>query len=305
MKKEDKSFICSKCNKGFTEDKYLQQHLKRKKPCNEKFNCIKCGKDFINSSSLKKHESRVNPCVPEEIPVITDGNIENRCHICNKTYANLYSLQRHQKTVCNVANNPQVMTRLIDTITSLQQQVSVLQQTQNPSTINNTLNITNNIQQNMYLNVTICCFGDEDLSTLNPNEVMNLLKNHEKDFIPRMIEHIHANPDRPEYHNVFYDPKRNKAVVFVPISENEKSWQTRELREVSADMTQKIKEHVMPGNGPYFDIAGRSRDSDTGNAIIRIARHTNWNTPEVLEQTQEVLTKVTKNKSFVELAGIE
>ena len=52
-----------------------------------------------------------------------------------------------------------------------------------------------------------------------------------------MIEHVHANPDHPEFHNVFYDPVREKAIVFAPISDTEMSWQSREFCEVSADLT--------------------------------------------------------------------
>ena len=34
--------------------------------------------------------------------------------------------------------------------------------------------------------------------------------------------------------NVFYDPEREKAIVFAPISDTEMSWQSRDFREISA-----------------------------------------------------------------------
>ena len=90
----------------------------------------------------------------------------------------------------------------------------------------------NNIQQNNYVNVTICSFGNEDFSKLNADKVMQLLRGLVKDFMSKMIEYIHT--DHPELHNVFYDPIK-KAIVFTRVSENEMSWQTKDFREVSDD----------------------------------------------------------------------
>ena len=169
--------------------------------------------------------------------------------------------------------------------------------------INNTLNQT--INNNLYMNVTICSFGNEDLSRLDVEKVMNLLKNHADEFVPKMIEQVHANPDIPEYHNVFYDPKKDKAIVFAPISDNEKSWKVKDFREVSDELTQKIREYIRPGASPYFDIAMKARDTETSNGIIKIANQTNWATDEIIEKNQNVLTQVTKNKSFLELVDVE
>ena len=65
--------------------------------------------------------------------------------------------------------------------------------------VDNSTNITvNNIQQNMYVHVPICSFGNEDLSRLDSDKVMNLLKGQVKDFLPNMVKHVHSNPDHPE-----------------------------------------------------------------------------------------------------------
>ena len=154
------------------------------------------------------------------------------------------------------------------------------------------------------MNVTICSFGNEDLSKLDSKKVMELLKYHAKDFVPKMIEHVHANPELPEFHNVFYDPEHGKAIVFTPISDNEQSWKMRDFAEVSAELTAKIKEYVRPGLGPYFDMAMKVRDTETGNAIIRIVNEVDWNTDEFLGKNMEVLMEVKKNNGFLELVDI-
>lgn len=160
--------------------------------------------------------------------------------------------------------------------------------------------VTNNITvNNLYMNVTFCSFGNEDLTKLDTTKVMNLLRGQVKDFMSKMIEYIHTSSDHPEYHNVFYDPERKKAIVLVPISDTEMSWQTRDFREVSDVITDRIRNHVAPGNGPYFDLAMKDRDYDTSNNIINIAKHINWKTDESVNMNQTSLSKLASDPNFV------
>ena len=172
---------------------------------------------------------------------------------------------------------------------------------QNVTNITNNNNITNNVQNNLYLNVTICCFGTEDLTKLDTEKVLNLVRNHSQDFIPKMIEYVHANPEMPEYHNVFFDKNRGKAIVFGPISDEKQSWQAKDIKEISDQLTDKIQKHMDPREGPYFNLAMQSKDSNASNNIIKIAHHVDWKTPEILEQNKESLSKLAKNRQFVEL----
>ena len=129
---------------------------------------------------------------------------------------------------------------------------------------------------------------------------MQLLKNHADNFMPKMIEHVHANPEHPEFHNVFYDPKCEKAIVFAPISDTEMSWQARDFQEVSEDLIEKIKQHIRPGAGPYFDQAARVKDYDTSNKIIKIVDTSDWSPEEI----KESLSKVPNNRGFMELVQL-
>jgi hypothetical protein len=166
-----------------------------------------------------------------------------------------------------------------------------------PQTVNQTVN--NIVNNNLYVNVTICSFGKEDLTKIDTNGVVKLLEGQVKDFMPRMIEYIHANPNHPENHNVFYDPERQKAIVFAPTMDgNQLTWQAREIGQVSKAITDKIKEHMRPGAGPYFDKLSRT-NTEAANKVIQIS-HMDWNTPEVLEGSKAALSKVTKNEGFME-----
>jgi uncharacterized phage infection (PIP) family protein YhgE len=299
----NKVHTCSKCNSGFNDEKYLKRHLNKNIPCDKVHTCAKCNKEFASAQNLRKHNLRKTTCVPTEVPVLNPANTENKCKFCGKSYSSIYSLKRHMGT-CHMKDNQGAMFQILveqnqqmmEQIKTLQQQVQPIHQTLN-QTVNNVVN------NNLYVNVTICSFGNEALDRLDTESVLKLVKNHTKDFIPKMIEHIHANPNHPEFHNVFYDPVREKALVFAPISDTEVTWQMRELGEVSAAITQKIKEHMQPTNGPYFNHSMGEKDSDTANAIIQIA-NADWGTPEVLEGTKIALTKVTENEGFLEQVSV-
>lgn len=308
-KKITKTYVCERCTRSFISDQYLQIHLKKTIPCDKKNICSKCKKEFSAPSKLRSHQNRKNACVPDEVPVITDDNTENKCHLCNKTFSTKYSLQRHFG-VCPMKNNQNALITLL--IQRQEEDRALLRkvvekiddQPIQQITNNNTLNITNNT----YVNVKICSFGNEDLTKLDTNEVMELLRNQIgdiEDFIPKMIEYVHANPKYPERHNIFYDPKRGKAIVFVPISETEMSWQMCEFNEAVSQLTKRIKDHMHPLNGPYYNLAAKEKDYDTANKISETVYNTNWMKPELLEKSKTSLTKLSKNKEFMNLVEID
>ena len=290
------SYKCNLCDSTFVEKRYFTRHIKAK-TCQKKHICDKCNREFSTAQNLRNHKNRKNPCVPDTVPVINTANAHITCKFCGKKYANNYNLNRHQKN-CVIKSDGRILMNLMDKIDQLQKQVSTNHQ---PTIINNTINVDNS--KNIYLNVTICSFGNEDLSKLDTAAVMKLLKNHAEDFMPKMIEHVHANPNLPEFHNVFYDPGREKAMVFAPISDSEMSWQAHDLKDISNQLTRKIKEHIRPGNGPYFDMAMQNKDSKTGNNIAQIIDK-KWDSEEVLSLTKDSLTKVTKNKGFQDIVEI-
>ena len=302
MKTENKPYSCIDCGRSFSQERYLKQHSQRKNACTTKFVCGKCGKEFTNASNLKIHENRTTPCIVEQIPVISANNTENKCHICGNTYSTPSSLKRHQKEVCS--KDKSKIDQLITLVMELKEENKMLRQNGIVSPVTNNVTV-NNVQQNLYMNVTICSFGNEYLSKLDTGKVMSLLRGHVKDFMSKMIEHIHANPDHPEFHNVFYDPVRKKAIVLAPISDTEMSWQTRDFREVSDILTDKIKDHVAPGNGPYFDLAMKDRDYDTSNNIINIAKHINWKSEEAIEMHKHSLGKLANSQSFMDQVRVQ
>ena len=304
MKKIIGNYKCDKCSKTFVEERFLKKHLTRKEPCDKIYKCSKCHKTFKEERFYNSHMERKTPCAPDTIPVISVDNIENKCHMCGKEYSNAYNLKRHQKN-CNVMINPRIIMELVEQNRELGEQnrelISMLKDNQH-QTVNQTVNNNLTVQQNLYVNVTICSFGSEDLTKLDQQGVIDLLKGQVEDFMPRMIEYIHANPKHPEYHNVFYDPVRKKALVFRQNQDKQLTWQFEDIDNVSKLLTNKIKDHIHPLNGPYFNSLAKE-DSDTANKIPQILCM-NWGTPEIVEGTKSSLSKVTQNEGFMDQVSI-
>ena len=299
----EESFVCDKCDKTFAEKRYLTRHIQNK-TCEKVFKCNKCGETFANRRNRDSHVRRKNPCVPTEVPVLDPINSENKCKFCGNAYATPYTLRRHI-TTCPMKNNQEALFQLVltkldklDKLDEIVEENKLLKQ-QVPMQINNNLTVN----QNLYVNVTICSFGSEDLSKLDQQGVIDLLKGQVKDFIPNMIAYIHANPKYPEFHNVFFDPIRKKVLVFRKNEENQLTWQFDDIEQVSRTLNDKVKDHIHPLNGPYFNKLTQAKDIDTANKIPQILCN-NWDTPAVLEGTKESLSKVTENKGFLDQVSI-
>lgn len=311
MKKTSKNIVCEKCNKGFEDNAHLKRHLQKQVPCDKIFKCSKCSKVFPNQSSLTRHDQRKTECAMTEIPVIDSQNVDSTCHMCGNEYASISNLKRHKKN-CPVKNDPSILMNLL--LKSEQKRLEAERAQFNMErqlfelqkggviTIQNNNNLTVNNVQNMYVNITICSFGNEDLTKLDQRGVIDLLKGQVEDFMPRMIEFIHANPNHPEFHNVFYDPVRKKALVFKQNQDQQLTWQFEDIEHVSKLLTDKIKDHIHPLNGPYFNSLSKN-DTDTANKIPQILC-TNWQTPKTVEGTKSSLSKVAKNEGFMDQVSV-
>jgi hypothetical protein len=69
-------------------------------------------------------------------------------------------------------------------------------------------------------------------------------------------------------------------------------------------LAQKIKEHMQPNVGPYFNIAMKDKDTETANKIISIANEINWVSAEAIERNKAPLSQVAKNKEFMKIVEV-
>lgn len=46
---------------------------------------------------------------------------------------------------------------------------------------------------------------------LDTNKVLEIIKNNEeKDFVPKMLEHVHTNSESPKNHSILFDSERGE-----------------------------------------------------------------------------------------------
>jgi hypothetical protein len=94
---ETQAFTCEKCGKEFTTHKTLQNHYKRKIPCNRELRCDKCGKTFDKLSNYKRHTTnRKTLCgSPEDTTLAMTAQSENICKFCNRNFTTSKRLDNH------------------------------------------------------------------------------------------------------------------------------------------------------------------------------------------------------------------
>ena len=201
---------------------------------------IKC--NFMKHLKTKKHENNVSKHIPNlfskntcdtnflqnppksseiytfslQNPPNSEGKIytfsENfKCHLCSKVFSRQDNLKRHQQERCKKTNE---IKDIVNQITKqhekekndLKKQIEILLNKVGNTTNNTTINNTQNIQLNNY--------GSEDLSHIT-NKLKTEMIKMPYGMIPKMIEHVHFNNDKPENKNIYLSNTRdNKIKVF-------------------------------------------------------------------------------------------
>lgn len=83
ISKDNFSFKCKKCGKGFSKKSNLSRHMSAHNESSYKWKCVTCGKKFNNSSNYKVHKYSHN----------SEKNIP--CKYCKKMFKNQDSLRSH------------------------------------------------------------------------------------------------------------------------------------------------------------------------------------------------------------------
>lgn len=192
-----------------------------------------------NFTQLLVCEQLYNTIVPPTTSANKVNKKEYKCNYCNFIFSRKDSLNRHLDSRCKARKEQEETKEKIfkELITKMEmiEKKNVELQTEldnikkssnkqkssnkhNPKE-NNQTNITNN-NQNIQNNITnhntikLVAFGKEDLNAISEDVCKKLLS---KGFeaVPSMIEYVHFNKNKPEYHNVYIPNTRDKyAMVY-------------------------------------------------------------------------------------------
>lgn len=223
------SLKCEKCGIIFGTIQNLENHLRKKIPCDRILKCNKCDKTFKHKGHLTAHQNRKTPCEPIQGDP-TKQTPKNTCHFCYKKLSSKYSLKNHFG-VCKIKNGGMALLfkkverlerenkEMKEQITKSDTKMIVNGGYQNQNNTQNieTQNIANHI--NTTFNFTLINFGEgqEEIVKILAKEIQKLgLDGREdipyikqvKDRIIGLVMQVHRNPEQKELQNIYVtDPK--------------------------------------------------------------------------------------------------
>lgn len=262
---ETSKFACTKCGKKFKDNRGLQQHYRKKIPCDRKIQCSKCGKVFADVTHLDRHvNDRKTPCEPivgEKPPEVKLG--ENKCQFCGRNYISEGRLRQHLQK-CKIANNKkvfdgnafkpgmEVLSEKVESAETLCKELVITRQENrelkeemsemkemlrtllaNQAHANQSVNINHLTIGTMNNNIIINNFyGNQHVESLDPRMIIETLKLDFHKVFPAITELVHGDETLTENHNIYLPNLKTEKVLVWQGDEQKKIWQTTTIREV-------------------------------------------------------------------------
>ena len=200
----------------------------------------------IHTNSHKNPSISLNfPQFPSKSVNFTQNNVNSEkleCEFCQKEFTRKDNLDRHYLKCKYIDKNDDNLMKMENKL--LKEQLQKFEDREKRwaereiklrneiekllEKVGNVTNITN--QQNIYIN----SHGHENLEYISASYMSKLLK-IPFGALPKLIKHIHFNPDHPENHNIKIT---NKKLPYASVWEGDK-WTVKDKKEVIANMVDK------------------------------------------------------------------
>ena len=198
-------YSCELCNFSSKIKTHHKRHLETKKHImNSKQIALKTQKD-PKKTQKDPQKTQKDPKKTQQNSEFTEFN----CDYCDKIFSSFAHKRRHELHRCkeNTSITNTLMKELKNEKNEKRQLYKQIEKLIDKA--GNTTNIQNNTQ-----NIKLNSYGKEDLSHITDNFKTNLLK-IPHGMIPKMIEAVHFNDNKPENKNIQFTNKRdNKIKVF-------------------------------------------------------------------------------------------
>lgn len=262
---------CPKCGKVLCDKRSLNRHLNRKIPCDYKYVCQRCSKEFKNNRDLNLHLHRKTPCA-----LFT-------CEHCERHYMDELEYYKHLVDCPAKAK-----------IDQMKMQLELAKCGTNIQNIKNqTINVNVENQYNL-----VCVFGQEDMKSIDATRVAKMLEGSIGQFLPKMVEYVHADPTKPENNNIVFDPEANK---FYLMGQSD-VWIEEDPDETMIQLRDNIQKHIQsiqPRILPHITISNK----DNCEALLMGRSEYRNMTSETVDRTKKVLenpAKIEKIKASTE-----
>ena len=206
-------YNCDCCNFSSNIKTHYNRHLKTKKHINNSNDSVISMVMNTNEHKMNTNEHKMN--TNEHKMNTTNSEISEKsekfyCEFCFELFNSKPSKRRHELHYCKHNTNiNKLLNEKNKQIKKLEKTVDKLIDKAGNTTINHIQSNQNN-QQNIKLNN----YGDEDLSHITDFFKTNLL-GLPHGMIPKMIEAVHFNSDKPENKNILLPNKKdNKVKIF-------------------------------------------------------------------------------------------
>ena len=191
-------YSCECCNYSTKQKNDYNRHLKTKK---HQANIANDKKSLINMVMTQKDPAETQKD-PEKTQKDPEKTQEFFCDYCNKSFSTFAHMRRHEIHRCK--DNPMIINKILEAknrrIKKLEKDKEMLYKkiSELISKVGDT-NIQNNIIINNY--------GDEDMSHIT-DTIKNELLKIPYGAIPKLIESVHFNDEKPENKNIVMPNKK-------------------------------------------------------------------------------------------------
>jgi hypothetical protein len=242
-------YSCTTCNKVFTHKSKYTKHLNRKNPC-KKVETKITTKITPNTTKITPNTTKITP---KTISILKKELI---CNYCFTEFTRKDSLTRHIILRCKVKKQDDneketIYQHLLNEHLNIKNEnlniKKELLEIKNKISKGKMTN-TKNINNGTINNIQIIAHGKEDLSKLNKNDVIQMIKRGWRS-IPLLTEYIHYNKKSPERHNIYInDINRKYCMVY-----NGKDWLLKDKTETIDELYQTKYDFLEENFNTYYD----------------------------------------------------
>jgi hypothetical protein len=270
------------------------------------YTCPRCGFSNKIKTKIKNHLLRKNPCAPkikdipiniayeavlgECYPIVKTVSIsrskspslteECMCRYCDKEFDRRYNLVRHERK-CRDRFEIEYDKPVKKEYTESEKDIIIASKDKIIEELKNQIDLllknqgSNNVHNNITYNTSIVlnAFGSENTSYITGEYIKGLISSGPMNSIPKLLEHIHFNPDHTENHNVKIPNKKQPyAEIF-----NGSTWDITDRKQTIEVMTDNaynlLNTHYIGGN-EYMNKFKNQYDNNDINLTKRLQKDT-------------------------------